>query len=497
MSTPVKILGRQSPSIARGTGRKSPSIARGTGRKSPTVCRGTSSQSPSGSCSSVGTGRQSPSGRESPSGRNSPNKFIFTLPPQLTQPQYQPDTQLLQAPHVIQEQHLQNKTKNININPVLTKKELESESTNITPVSSLVSSLVSSPDSILPENTKYIYKHIYLAQLKIINILKCLVFQNMSLICGYFNSEQLMINEYTKYFMCQIKHYQTLNNEIFTSEQIEDLFLNESIYPETKNRLNVQSAMDILISYPNFIHFINNLKTYFQSNYKLEYSTKGNYQFSNIVKIFDCINNINFEVQFIVLFNETENGIAKIVPLQIPYGFYNLENLYLTNDGCDKFAIQYSSSSLTYIINNLTMKNISIMPMLNDSDYTQLAKYVLYLLQINDHNNYNNYNKYNEYNEYMYEFDIFNTIHSKSDFWLTNKNTSYTSCKCCKCNTNINKNTKYVISKCCNKEYHIECMEMNYSRKGFYTYLMCECGSDSIDENNSNSKLLIALYKNM
>ena len=44
--------------------------------------------------------------------------------------------------------------------------------------------------------------------------------------------------------------------------------------------------------------------------------------------------------------------------------------------------------------------------------------------------------------------------------------------------------------------YHIEYKEMNYFTKGFYTYLICDYGSFGIDENDCNSKLLLALYKN-
>ena len=107
---------------------------------------------------------------------------------------------------------------------------------------------------------------------------------------------------------------------------------------------------------------------------------------------------------------------------------------------------------------------------------------------------------------YLYEFDIFNTIHKKSDFWVCNKNkeniqvhTQEHSCQ--KCNIEISTNARYVIAKCCHKKYHIECMEMNYyplSDTRFthtYSYLVCDCGCSIIDENSCNSKLLIALYR--
>ena len=270
MSNHIKNFGRKSPIVVKGTGRQSPGVP---GRQSPSS-----------------NGRQSPGVpvRQSPSsnGRQSPPKFIFTLPPQ-AQPQAQPQSQL-QAQAQAQPQP-QTKTKPNNIKPVLTQKDLESKSTNITHVTTPVSTSVTTPVSTprLVSNTKTIY----FAHLKIINILKSLVFQNMSLICGYFNPEQLMINEYYKSFMYQIKNFQTLYNENFTIEQIEDLFLNENIFPETKARMILQSSMDILISYPNFIKFINNLNTYFHSNYKLEYSSnKDSHLFLNIVKICDYIN---------------------------------------------------------------------------------------------------------------------------------------------------------------------------------------------------------------
>ena len=139
------------------------------------------------------------------------------------------------------------------------------------------------------------------------------------------------------------------------------------------------------------------------------------------------------------------------------------------------------------------MKIVSLLPKLNDYDYTKISKYIFEIMSC--------------HNDYMFEFDIYNTIHKKSDFWICNLQKEKYATKdkkidkkykllCNKCNVIINKNTKYVISKCCNKEYHIECMEMNYYLKDLYSYLVCDCGHTSIDENYCNSKLLMALYKN-
>ena len=172
------------------------------------------------------------------------------------------------------------------------------------------------------QKTNLFNNYQYYFHLKIINILKHLVFQNKGLICGSFNAQQLTINEYTKSFMNQLKFYHTIiinnsennsdsNSSLnITDEQINDLFMNELVLPDTKKRLKLQSSMEILISYPNFINFINNMKHYFDNetstNYKLEYINRGNMKdnvdktsdlylyntdwnqiYLNIVKIFD------------------------------------------------------------------------------------------------------------------------------------------------------------------------------------------------------------------
>jgi hypothetical protein len=385
-------------------------------------------------------------------------------------------------------------------------------------------------------------KYQYYSHLKIINILKNLVFQNKGLICGSFNSQQLIINEYTKSFMNQIKFYNTtnnFNNFNVTDEQINNLFTNDLILPETKERLKLQLSMEILISYSNFISFIDTMKHYFDNDisvktyYKLEYINKGNMKdnidksndlylyntngnqiYLYIVKIFDIIYNTIFEVKFIVLYNETVEKDAKgensdkdkdkdkdkdnnPIALCIPPGLYQSEHLHITNNGNDVLNIQYSSSSLEYIVNNMNMKIISLLPKLNDYNYTKISKYIYEIMKC--------------YNEYLFEFDIYNTIHKKSDFWLCNvqiekepkintvthtERSKYNILYCNKCNIVISKNTKYVIAKCCNKEYHIECMEINYYQSDFYTYLLCDCGCNSIDENSCNNRLLMALYKN-
>ena len=472
-------------------------------------------------------------------GRTSPNKFVFTLDEPANKTQQKPNQK---HTHNHNHKHIQKHNHKYNhIKPILTMTDLEDY--QISPIPSSNSPTSSSPSftntldiieninkgdkEILVSNLhqvsnpQYVFsttnthtvsnKHVYNTHLHIINIIKHLVFRNSSLICGYFNSKQLTIDEYTKSFMHQIKSYQQINNVNFTDEQIIDLFMNELVLPETIKRLQLQSSMDILISHSNFINFINNTQTYFnpsvKQNYKLEFINKGklkdnidktndlnlynmdgNEIFLNMIKISELKYNISFEIHFIVLYNDKSLADQSyIIPLNIPYGLYNTEDLHITNNGHDEICIQNSSSSMTYIVNNKNMNIISIMPKLNDTDYTKLALYILQVMTTN--------------NTYLLEFDIFNTIHKKSDFWLTNKNTEndptgVLNCnKCTKCTINISKNTKYVISKCCHKEYHIECMEMNYYTIDHYMYLVCDCGCAIIDENNCNDNLLLALYK--
>ena len=381
--------------------------------------------------------------------------------------------------------------------------------------------------SYIDRSVKVFNKFEYYTKSQLIHMIKHLVYQHSALICGSFNTHQLTINEHTKSFMYQIKNYQQINNINLTDTQINDFFINDLVLPESKQRLNLQTSIDILISHSNFINFILNLKTYFNTplrkNYKLEYINKGNIVYNNgdtntieyyntngnkiylhVVKIFEETYNISFEINFIILHNDkTILDKSYIIPLVIPFGLYDTENLYITNNGLNDICMQHSSSSLTYILNNINMNILSIMPKINDPDYTKLALYILQIMSVFSNTT------------YLFEFDIFNTIHKKSDFWLTNKITennchgtnstdttysidvlNYTNYnKCTKCTINITKNSKYVISKCCNKEYHIECMEMNYYVRDYYMYLVCDCGCAIIDENSCNDKLLHALYK--
>lgn len=355
--------------------------------------------------------------------------------------------------------------------------------------------------------------NIYNTQLILINIVKSLVYNNNALICGTFNSQQLIINEYKIAFMNYMKDYEINSKTTFTDEILNDLFMDENMFPDTIKRIKLQDKIDILIKHDNFNSMINSIFAML-CNYKLFYYNKGNIKnivdkehelqlysnnndgteiFLHTIKIISPDNAITFEVHFIVLDNEkTKTNKSYQIPLYIPPGLYKQEHLHIINNGIDNFSIQYSSSQIEYIINNLNMKITSLMPIQNDYDYNKIAKYISKITtKMNGI-----HTGSQAQHSYMYEFDIYNTIHTKSDFWLTNKILSNTNNTCCfKCNVNIYKHSKYVIAKCCNNNYHIECMEMNYFTKGFYTYLMCDCGSLGIDENASNSRLLLALYK--
>ena len=337
-----------------------------------------------------------PSGRKSPkptspqkhnkSGRNSPNKFVFTL---------QKSTQSNQ------------KSKPI-LQPVLTKANLENNYEFI-PINSHMNSPMNSPTQMLqiieeepqrdfiitPTNeygydydTRYVYDngydmHLntntnkYFAHINIINNLKYLVFNNSALICGIFNSSQLIIDEHIKQFMKEINTYELNNNIKFTHEHINDLFVNENISYETLNRLQLQTTMDILISKDNFIKFIKGFKYYFKNNngskYNIKYLNKGNiknilhkdsdlYLYNNqgniinlyVINIIEENYAINFDINFIVLKNE------KNVPLEIPIGLYTDEHLHITYNGnCNNnLNVQYTNSTIDYILNNMNMKII-------------------------------------------------------------------------------------------------------------------------------------------
>jgi hypothetical protein len=378
-----------------------------------------------------------------------------------------------------------------------------------------------------PMSPVSLYTYKYNLHKNIINTIKELVFQHSALICGAFNSQQFVINEYYKMFQSYILSYQLYNNMTFTSQQINNLFMDEAISPESKIRLDLQNYLEILTTSDrmnSFIDSINksftniicsckiehinrgNIKTIIEHSHDLQFYSQnhdGNEIYLHIVKISIPEHSIVFEIRFLILDNEKlKLDKSYVIPLYIPEGLYDAEHLHVTNNGHDVYNIQYSSSSIDYIVNNINMKLVSLMPKINDYDYTKMAKYIKKMMPIP------NIPTTTE-SSYNYEFDIFNTIHKKSDFWLSNKNKEgYQEHNqehnqehvCQKCDVVISTNARYVIAKCCYKKYHIECMEMNYYPQydgiHTYSYLVCDCGCSIIDENSCNSRLLIAFYRN-
>jgi len=191
--------------------------------------------------------------------------------------------------------------------------------------------------------------------------------------------------------------------------------------------------------------------------------------------------------------------------LNIPYGLYNSEHLYITNDGNNTLKIHYGKSTIQDIKNNIDANIISITSKINDMNYDKLAKYIL-----------NNISTLSSKHKYMFEFDLIinkttNTYpntesketyflqntHKKSDFWLTNK-CILKDTLCEKCDGSISTNSKYVITKCCKKSYHIECMYINYITnihyKNINSYFICDCGFSNNDYFNCNTYLLHKLY---
>ena len=363
--------------------------------------------------------------------------------------------------------------------PALTMEQLEKNNTNTDKrsrnISPPVNSISPPVNSISPQhNTMYneTIQHI-------IDTIKILVYQNRALICGPFNLQDIR-----------------------------------------KIKLDLPQYIDILINGKNMRDFMYNLSQFLKttiSSYKVEHISRGNIKniieqthdlqnyssthdgteiYVHIVKISNPESQLVCEIRFIILDNEKTKTVKDyIIPLHIPEGLYCAEHLHLTNDGLDRYNIDYSSSPLDYIMNNYESKIISLMPKINDFDYTKIAQYMKKIINTNYES------------PYSYEFDIFNTMpmHKKSDFWLCNKEIKDSDSCCTKCTIGLkgftqNSYNRYVITKCCKKKYHIECMEMNYyplfEAMHLYSYLLCDCGYTNIDEYSCNSRLLLALYKN-
>lgn len=374
------------------------------------------------------------------------------------------------------------------------------------------------------------YNNKYTNKLYIIKIIKHLVFQYDSLILGSFNSLELSINKVTKEFNDYIKQYEKTNNVKLSDNNIYKLFLDDTIFPKTNKRLILQNSMDIIIHKHNIIEFIEGLKYYFtnsdnNNNYSISYLKKGKIneinknnivvcKYTNIdiyvYTITDLINNFIFKINFIIIENKLKINKTIELPLVIPYGLYNSEHLYITNDGNDKFEMAYGNSSCSYICDNIDNNIVAIMPKYNDVNYNNLCSYIINMMKllpennlyifevdllINSHIILQNFENYNNINQKS----LIHNIHKKSEFWISNRILSK-DVLCVMCDSNISKNSNYVIAKCCDKIYHIECMELNYiptihNVSSNYNFI-CDCGFITIDYNNCNSTFLHNFYIN-
>jgi hypothetical protein len=402
--------------------------------------------------------------------------------------------------------------------PVLTKTELESNNDI---------KLIDSPE--VKIETANVNINLYNSKCYIITTIKAIVFQNYAFISGDFNTQQFIIAKNIDKFTTLITNYEKNNNNIKLShDQIYNLFTDESIFPETNKRLQLQKSMDIIINKNKFLNFIKDIKSYFyNNNYKLNYENKGNFKNSafkntilfeddiniylHIITIIDLVNNTSFNINLIIMENKKkENDSNYVLPLNIPYGLYDSEHLYITNNGNDTLNIHYGKSTIQDIKHNIDETIISLIPKVNDMKYDKLVKYA-----------YNSITSLSSENKYMFEFDLLinkinnsyynkesnenkkketyylQNTHKKSDFLLTNKLVSKDSL-CVKCDCCIMINSKYVIAKCCKKLYHIECMDMNYIPniyyKNIHSYFICDCGFSNNDYFNCNTDLLHKLY---
>jgi len=176
---------------------------------------------------------------------------------------------------------------------------------------------VSETNTILKNNTINLYN----ATFYIINTLKSLVFQNYAFISGDFNSHQFIIDKNIDIFTSLIVNYEKNHNIKLIKEDIFKLFIDESCFPETNKRLQLQKSIDILINKNNFTTFITQFKSYFSNNnYKINYENKGNFKNSSfknnilfevdieiyldIIIISDLINNISFKINLIIMENK-------------------------------------------------------------------------------------------------------------------------------------------------------------------------------------------------
>jgi len=458
---------------------------------------------------------------------NSPPQISPTIP---TTPKF--NFSLSKKSTVVEKTHIKKPK------PVLTKTELESnneievkiENTNTN--DNIITNTINKNTTCSENDT--ILKHYiininsYNSKCYIINTIKALVFQNYAFISGDFNTQQFTIAKHIDKFTTLITNYEKNNNIKLTHDKIYNLFIDESIFPETNKRLQLQKSMDILINKNKFINFIKDIKSYFfNSNYKLNYENKGNFKNSDlkntilfendidiylhIINIIDLINNTSFKINLLIMENKKkENDSNYVLPLNIPYGLYNSEHLYITNNGNDSLNNQYGKSTIQDIKDNIDKHIISLIPKINDMNYDKLVKYA-----------YNSITSLSSENKYMFEFDLLinkinnsyynkesnenkkketyylQNTHKKSDFLLTNKLVSKDSL-CVKCDGCINTTSKYVIAKCCKKLYHIECMDMNYIPniyyKNIHSYFICDCGFSNNDYFNCNTDLLHKLY---
>ena len=282
--------------------------------------------------------------------------------------------------------------------------------------------------------------------------------------------------------------------------------------PQSKHK--IPSRIEILIHASKCEQFLRSIiRAFAKDGYSLDEYNKGDVtkipEYSSVILKPDTmyLNTITItvkfsnEISFIIRLNMFITNMPEYIPLEIPYGLFITEKLYIsmsTDSATDaKYEMQNDIADTKKCINNIKKNITTYMPYY---DYSKLPM----LLKSSDKI------------PYMIDFNL--SGGNYSDFAITNickkTGSTYNPPCCSKClseiypthsidKTNDKSNDisndksndivyyKRAITKCCSRNYHFDCLFENYVEDGNFK---CEqCGIINQDTLGKNKEILMCL----
>jgi hypothetical protein len=201
-----------------------------------------------------------------------------------------------------------------------------------------------------------------------------------------------------------------------------------------------------------------------------------------VVTITNLVYNIDFKIHMYLQFDTDK-------PMEIPYGMYNYEYMYITSIGDNTYNI------MNYLVDGNCVSD----PVFTDKLFENMKKHIYNLVTVIMP--FYNYSQLKNLLSEPYSLDFRISSNKRSDFWITNKQLQEVNPikQCYKCLIAID--TYCGIVKCCSLFCHISCLlemyvQPNISNK-CNTYFNChKCKMTSYDEMGKNSEILMELINN-